>query len=65
MLIALQAFALIGCLVTGTLARRRRLEVEGLNHRLRQLNAALMIRGSVEVKVLPLLPVTSSPTVYD
>ena len=45
----MQAFALVGCLVTGTLARRRRLEVEGLNNRLRQINAELMKRGTVEV----------------
>ena len=45
----MQAFALVGCFVTGTLARRRRLEVEGLNHRLRQINAELMKRGTVEV----------------
>ena len=44
-----QAFALVGCLVTGTLARRRRLEVEGLNNRLRQINTELMKRGTVEV----------------
>ena len=45
----LQAFALVGCLVTGTLARRRRIEVEGLNNRLRQINGELMKRGTVEV----------------
>ena len=50
----LQAFALVGCLVTGTLARRRRLEVEGLNGRLRQINAELLKRGTVEVSSLPL-----------
>ncbi|CAK0782941.1 hypothetical protein CVIRNUC_006136 [Coccomyxa viridis] len=48
LLIGLQAFALVGCLVTGTLARRRRLEVEGLNNRLRQINTELMKRGTVE-----------------
>ena len=46
-----QAFALVGCLVTGTLARRRRLEVEGLNNRLRQINTELMKRGTVEVSM--------------
>lgn len=45
----MQAFALVGCLVTGTLARRRRLEVLGLNSRLRQINTELMKRGTVEV----------------
>lgn len=45
----MQAFALAGCLVTGTLARRRRLEVEGLNARLRQINSELLKRGTVEV----------------
>ena len=44
-----QAFALVGCLVTGTLARRRRIEVEGLNNRLRQINSELLQRSSVEV----------------
>ena len=46
-----QAFALVGCLVTGTLARRRRLEVEGLNNRLRLINTELMKRGTVEVSM--------------
>ncbi len=49
----MQAFALAGCLVTGTLARRRRLEVEGLNARLRQINAELLKRGTVEVPPIP------------
>ncbi|CAL8470685.1 g10227 [Coccomyxa elongata] len=48
LLIGLQAFALVGCLVTGTLARRRRIEVEGLNNRLRQINSELLQRSSVE-----------------
>ena len=52
----MQAFALVGCLVTGTLARRRRLEVEGLNNRLRQINAELMKRGTVEVPCLLAAP---------
>ena len=51
--LCLQAFALVGCLVTGTLARRRRLEVEGLNNRLRQINTELMKRGTVEVSPRP------------
>ena len=51
--LCLQAFALVGCLVTGTLARRRRLEVEGLNNRLRQINTELMKRGTVEVSPAP------------
>ncbi len=48
-----QAVALVGCLVTGTLARRRRLEVEGLNNRLRQITSELLKRGTVEVCCKP------------
>lgn len=44
-----QTVALVGCLVTGTLARRRRLEVEGLLTRLRQINSELLKRNTVEV----------------
>ena len=43
-----QAVALLGCLVTGTLARRRRIRVDALNSRLRQINTELRRRTSVE-----------------
>lgn len=43
-----QAVALLGCLVTGTLARQRRMKVDALNSRLRQINTELRRRTSVE-----------------
>jgi len=45
-----QAVALVGCLVTGTLARKRRMKVDALNSRLRQINSELRRRTSVEAR---------------
>jgi len=45
-LVTLQAFALVGAAVTGTLARRRRLEAEALVLKLRAVNVALRERAS-------------------
>jgi hypothetical protein len=48
-----QAVALVGCLVTGTLARKRRMKVDALNSRLRQINSELRRRTSVEARPAP------------
>ncbi|KAK9842212.1 hypothetical protein WJX81_000803 [Elliptochloris bilobata] len=48
LLLAAQAVALLGCLVTGTLARKRRMKVDALNSRLRQINTELRRRTSLE-----------------
>ena len=45
-LVALQTVALVGAAVTGTLARRRRLEAEGLVLKLRAVNVALRERAA-------------------
>ena len=50
-----QAVALLGCLVTGTLARQRRMKVDALNSRLRQINTELRRRTSVEASHAPKL----------
>ena len=50
-----QAVALLGCLVTGTLARQRRMKVDALNSRLRQINTELRRRTSVEARQAQLL----------
>ncbi|KAK9863981.1 hypothetical protein WJX84_011072 [Apatococcus fuscideae] len=48
LLVAVQAVALVGATVTGSLARRRRLKLEQLNVKLRQVNAQLMKRRAQE-----------------
>lgn len=48
MIVGTQGVALVGALVGGTLARKRRLELQGLNVRLRQINSELRKRTSGE-----------------
>lgn len=44
-IIALQAFGLVGAFVTGTLARKRRQEIEEINLKLRQINNVLRMQS--------------------
>ena len=46
----LQAAALIGAVVTGVLARRRRVETQTLNDKLRQINAELRRQREKQVR---------------
>lgn len=53
----MQSIALGGAIVTGSLARKRRLKLEQLNIKLRQVNAELMKRHSPAVSLVqPHLP---------
>lgn len=47
----LQAAALIGAVVTGVLARRRRVETQTLNDKLRQINAELRRQREKQVRM--------------
>lgn len=46
-----QAAALIGAVVTGVLARRRRVETQTLNDKLRQINAELRRQREQQVRI--------------
>ena len=52
MYLAMQSIALGGAIVTGTLARERRLKLEQLNSKLRQVNSELIKRHSQAVSIL-------------
>ncbi|KAK9829474.1 hypothetical protein WJX72_006078 [[Myrmecia] bisecta] len=52
LLVFIQAIALVGAFVTGMLARKRRLELEGLNKQLRMINTELRRRRADEDAVV-------------
>ena len=58
---AMQSIALGGAIVTGTLARERRLKLQQLNSKLRQVNSELIKRHSQAVSILQ--PDSPSPHV--
>lgn len=56
-----QAVALIGAVVTGVLARRRRVEMQGLNTKLRQINSELRRQRDAQDAILAAISLAATP----
>ncbi|KAL4855789.1 Histone-lysine N-methyltransferase 1 [Chlorella vulgaris] len=55
------AVALIGAVVTGVLARRRRVEMQGLNTKLRQINSELRRQREAQDAILAAISLAATP----